>query len=191
MLFKRDEDAVVHLASLASSSVAGHAGVVIGKVLTMAAAGLTGSWLVVLLPLASGYGGHVTAKTLAKRLRYRVFCRDEVATLKRAIGRCCVATRWRHPRAGSSTAATACIDDWLNRQQQLQALRRLHRDRLHRASPHVSTLDPQDGDVVEAAPECLKPAGRVGSHPANVTGTTAEATAAARALHRRLQVALI
>ena len=85
MLIRRDINALGNLASLASASVAGHVGHIAGKAAAFALLGVTGSWMVVLAPVAAGFAGRVAAKGLVRRARYELFCRREVAALREAI----------------------------------------------------------------------------------------------------------
>ena len=207
ILLRRDGGAMMNLASLATTSVAGHLGNVAGQAATIAVFGLTGSWMVVLAPIASGFIGRVVAKSLARRARYHLFCRREVADLENAVRSHCIASRdaldanvaaaevkadrFRHVHAAASGPVKDCIADWLDRIQQLQAFRRLNMDRFHRASMDPGVLDPHGGDSVVAARESLLAAGRVGLHPANVASTAERVVATSAALFRRLGLALV
>ena len=207
MLLRRDGDAMVNLASLATTSVAGHVGQVAGHAAAIAVFGLAGSWMVVLAPIATGFTGRVVAKNLARRARYHLFCRDQVGDLKEAIRSHCIASRdalganisaaeasanrFRDMHAAASGPVKDCIADWMDRIQQLQAFRRLNTDRFHRASIEPAILDPREGDPVVAARESLLSAGRVGLHPANVASTAERVVASIEALHRRLGLAVV
>ena len=207
MLLRRDGGAMVNLASLATTSVAGHVGPVAGQAAAIAVFGLTGSWMVVLAPIATGFTGRVVAKSLARRARYHLFCQSQVADLKDAVRSHCIASRdlleanmnaadagagrFREMHAAASGPVKDCIADWLDRIQQLQAFRRLNTDRFHRASIDPGILDPQGGDPVVAAQESLLSAGRVGLHPANVASTAGRVVESSAALHRRLGLAVV
>ena len=207
MLLRRDGSAMVNLSSLAASSVAGHVGHAAGQAAAIAVLGLSGSWMVVLAPIATGFTGRVVAKNLSRRARYHLFCRSQVADLKDAVRTHCIASRdaleanmsaadasaerFRDLHAAASGSVKDCIADWLDRIRQLQAFRRLNTDRFHRASIDPGILDTHGGDPVVAARESLLSAGRVGLHPANVASTAERVVASSAALHRRLGLAVV
>ncbi len=210
ILLHRDISALANLASLASSSVAGHVGHIAGKataVAAVAAVGLSGSWLVVLAPVAAGFTGRVVAKNFARRARYRLLCSREVAALNDAIRQHCLASRdaleaniamtetaihrFREMHATATGTVKDCVEDWLERSHHLQAFRRVNADKFHRAGSNPSILDPHGGDPIAAAHESLLAGGRVGLHPANV-GTSAERIVeAVQALQRKMQLAIV
>jgi hypothetical protein len=169
--------------------------------------GLTGSWAVVHAPVAAGFAGRVAAKTLARRARYAVFCRREVAALNDAVRLHCVASRdalsaniadadaqagrFREMHAAASGPAQAVVADWLDRLRRIQEFRGLNASRLHRAVTDPSVLDPRGGDPVTAARESLLTCAHVGLHPANVAATTAGIVTASTALEKRMRLTLI
>ena len=207
ILLKRDTGALLQLASLASGSVAGHLGHIAGKAAAVALLGVTGSWMVVLAPVASGFAGRVLAKSLLRRARYELFCRHEGVALNDAVRLHCVASRdalqanmttadrqglhFREIHATASGPVQDGVADWLDRLQQLQDFRQLNVDRFHRASIEPSILDPHGGDPVAAAQESLLSCARVELHPANVAMTSEGIVAASRSLHQKMKLAII
>lgn len=206
MLLRRDAGGIMNVASLASTSVAGHIGGAAGYA-AFAALGLTGSWLFVLAPLATSFAGRIAAKNLARRARFHFLCRHEVEALNNAVRHHCLASRdalqanmaiadsdavrFRDMHGAASGTVKDCIEDWLQRMALLSDFRRLNADRFHRASLDPGILDPVGGDPLAAAQESLLSCGRVGLHPANVAATAEAVVAASQALGRKLQIAVI
>jgi hypothetical protein len=207
ILWQRDTAAIMQIASLASSGIAGHIGHVAGKAAAIAAFGLTGSWMIVLAPVAAGFTGRVVAKNLARRLRYNWLCRREVDTLNTAVRRHCLASRdainanihtadigmrrFRELRANSTEPIQDCIEDWLDRGKHVQDYRQVHADRFHRAANDPCILDPHGGDPIAAAQESLLLGGRAGLLPANVTPTANDVVTALQALNRKMRLAIV
>jgi len=207
ILWQRDTSSIMQVASLASSGIAGHVGHIAGKAAAIAAFGLTGSWMIVLAPVAAGFTGRVVAKNLARRMRYHWLCRREVDTLNNAVRQHCLASRdaintnirtadsamrrFRELRANSAGPIQDCIEDWLDRGKHVQDYRQVHADRFHRASSDPSILDPHDSDPIAAAQESLLLGGRAGLHPANVAPTAKDVVAALQALNRKMRLAVV
>jgi len=207
ILWQRDTAAIMQFASLASSGIAGHIGHIAGKAAAIAALGLTGSWMIVLAPVAAGFTGRVVAKNLARRIRYHWLCRSEVDDLNNAVRQHCLASRdvinanirtadsgmrrFRELRANSAEPIQDCIEDWLERGKHVQDYRQVHADRFHRAGSNPSILDPHGGDPIAAAQESLLLGGRAGLHPANVASTANDVVAALQALSRKMRVAVV
>ena len=207
ILWQRDTASIMQFASLASSGIAGHVGHIAGKAAAIAAFGLTGSWMIVLAPVAAGLTGRVIAKNLARRMRYQWLCRREVDTLNNAVRQHCLASRdvinanirtadtgmrrFREMRANSAEPIQNCIEDWLDRGKHVQDYRKVHADRFHRAGSDPSILDPHGGDPIAAAQESLLLGGRAGLHPANVAPTANNVVAALQALNRKMHLAVV
>jgi hypothetical protein len=207
ILWQRDTASIMQIASVASSGIAGHVGHIAGKATAIAALGLTGSWMIVLAPVAAGFTGRVVAKNLARRMRYHWLCRREVDRLNIAVRQHCLASRdaieanirtadigmrrFRELRANSAEPIKDCIEDWLDRGKQVQDYRQVHADRFHRAASDSTILDPHGEDPMMAAQESLLLGGRAGLHPANVAPTAKDVVAAIRALNRKMRLAVI
>jgi hypothetical protein len=150
---------------------------------------------------------HLPADNLARRARFTLFCRKEVAALPDAISRHCAASRdvlegnMRSTRAqadrlagmheGASGKTKAVITDWLDRIDHIQSYRKLVANRLHRAVSDPTALDQRDGDAFGAAQESLLICARAGVHPANIADASKELVAASERLQRKMSVALI
>lgn len=207
IILKRDKLAAMNMASLASTSLAGHFGAIAGAAATTAIIGATGSWLMVLTPVAASFGGRVVVKNLARRARYYLFCRQEEQGLRTALEKHCLASRdalhgninlaardaekFKHLRASANDTMKICIDDWLDRLDHIQQVRRVNADRFHRAISDPTTLDHQDGDIMTSAQESILGGARAGLLPANVHSTTKEVVDAIQALHHKMQAAVI
>jgi hypothetical protein len=207
ILWQRDTASIMQIASLASSGVAGHVGHIAGKAAAITALGLTGSWMIVLAPIAAGFTGRVVAKNLARRMRYHWLCRREVDVLNNAVRQHCLASRdvinaniraadvvirrFRELRANSAEPIRNCIEDWLERGKQIQDYRQLHADRFHRAASDPTILDTHGSDPILAAQESLLLGGRAGVHPANVAPTANNVIAALQALNRKMHLAVV
>jgi hypothetical protein len=207
IILKRDKLAAMNIASLASTSLAGHFGAVAGAAATTALIGATGSWLIVLAPVAASFGGRVVIKNVARRARYYLFCRQEEQALRTALAKHCIASRdalhgnieiaardaekFKHFRASATDTMRICIDDWLDRLEHIQQVRRVNADRFHRAVSDPTTLDHQDGDILTAAQESILGGARAGLLPANIHSTTKEVVDTILALHRKMHAAVI
>jgi len=207
IILKRDKLAAMNIASLASTSLAGHFGAVAGAAATTAMIGATGSWLIVLAPVVASFGGRVVIKNVARRARYYLFCRQEEQALRIALAKHCLASRdalhgnidlatrdaekFKHYRASAADTMKICIDDWLDRLDHIQQVRRVNADRFHRAISDPTILDDQGGDIMTAAQESILGGARAGLLPANIHSTTKEVVGTIQALHRKMQAAVI
>ena len=207
LLLTRDNDGILKLGSLVSGGVVGHVGHGVASAVTIAVLGATGSWALILAPLAAGYAGRVAAKSLIRQARMKIFCRRELTALEDAVRGHCKATsdcleanmrladrqmdEFRALHASATGTTKDVIELWLERLAELREFRSLHVKRLGRASVTPVTLDPQGADHVIAAQESLLISARVGLHPMNVTSTTQAVVSASQALRRRMAVAVI
>ena len=207
ILLRKDWNAILRLGSMTSSVAAGHMGQLAGHAAVAALLGVTGSWVLVLAPIAGGFAGRVAGRNLARRARYRLFCSAEVAAVRTAISRHCraseevlkaniAAARVRQERfmglhTQAEGPAKVVVADWLDRLEGIQSYRKLAASRLDRAAGEPLILDRRDGDILTAAQESLLLGARTGVHPANVSQTAGQLAAACTALHRKMSHALV